>query len=94
MKHFVKTKAGITKQSYQHEDDNEKFGEGQGETSSPPNWLFQSSTLLNALHALLMGIQLVSACRNFFAKRVAEAYVDNTDNMYVNQEDQVNAIPT
>eukprot|EP00957_Ditylum_brightwellii_P183519 13979253-Ditylum_brightwellii.AAC.1 len=34
MKHFVKTNTGITKDFYKHKPTNEKFGEGQGKTSS------------------------------------------------------------
>eukprot|EP00957_Ditylum_brightwellii_P062405 4735732-Ditylum_brightwellii.AAC.1 len=60
MNHFIKTKAAVTKQSYQHEDDNKKFGVGQGKPSSLLNWLSQR----------------------------AEAYIDDTDNMDMNQEDQ------
>eukprot|EP00957_Ditylum_brightwellii_P192547 14660061-Ditylum_brightwellii.AAC.1 len=60
MQHHVKTKAGVTTDYYTHEANNKKFGEGQGKTSSPSNWLFQSLTLLNALHLLCKGIFLFS----------------------------------
>eukprot|EP00957_Ditylum_brightwellii_P068446 5196543-Ditylum_brightwellii.AAC.1 len=72
MKHFVKTNAGITKDFYKHKPSDEKFGEGQGKTSSLSNWLFQSSTLLNALHYLCTGICLFSVCQKYVEKRVAE----------------------
>eukprot|EP00957_Ditylum_brightwellii_P027042 2045215-Ditylum_brightwellii.AAC.1 len=37
-----------------------KAGEGQGKTSSPPNWLFQSSTLLKSLEDQCFGLYLTS----------------------------------
>eukprot|EP00957_Ditylum_brightwellii_P187694 14292399-Ditylum_brightwellii.AAC.1 len=46
MRHYVKTKASITKDHYRHKPGNEIYGEGQGKISPPSNWLFQISTLL------------------------------------------------
>eukprot|EP00957_Ditylum_brightwellii_P103510 7886698-Ditylum_brightwellii.AAC.2 len=83
MKHHAKTKAGVTKEFYKHEDHHEKFGKGQGKTSSPANWLFQSSMLLSALHHLCIGIHLFSVCHKCVAKQVAEAYVDDMGCAYV-----------
>eukprot|EP00957_Ditylum_brightwellii_P116054 8853463-Ditylum_brightwellii.AAC.1 len=94
MKHHVKTQAGVTTEFYKHEVNKEKFGEGQGKTSSPSNWLFQSLTLLTTLHGLCKGIFLFSVCKRFVEKRVAEAYVDDADCSYVDQKDQVNETPT
>eukprot|EP00957_Ditylum_brightwellii_P010464 792000-Ditylum_brightwellii.AAC.1 len=94
MKYHVKTKAGVTKEFYKHELNDEKFGKGQGKTSSPSNWLFQSSTLLTALHYLCVGIHMFSMCRKYVEKRVAETYVDDADCMYVDQRDQANESPT
>eukprot|EP00957_Ditylum_brightwellii_P141487 10778624-Ditylum_brightwellii.AAC.1 len=90
MKHYVKTNTGITKEFYKHEPTNKKFGKGQGKTSSLSNWLFQSSTLLNALHYLCVGIYLFGVCQKFVEKRVAEAYVDDADCTYVDQSNQEN----
>eukprot|EP00957_Ditylum_brightwellii_P042872 3245283-Ditylum_brightwellii.AAC.1 len=72
MKHHVKTKAGVTMEYYTHKANNKKFGEGQGKTSPPSNWLFQSLTLLNALHLLCKGIFLFSVCKKFVERRVDE----------------------
>eukprot|EP00957_Ditylum_brightwellii_P129259 9860246-Ditylum_brightwellii.AAC.1 len=85
MKHFVKKNAGITEEFYKHEPTNKKFGQGQGETSSPFNWFFQSSTLFNALNYLCAGIHLFSVCWKFVEKHVAEAYVNDADCTYVDQ---------
>eukprot|EP00957_Ditylum_brightwellii_P026314 1990300-Ditylum_brightwellii.AAC.1 len=52
MSHFVITSEGILAESYKHTDVFAKYREGQGKASSPSNWLFQSSTILNALHVL------------------------------------------
>eukprot|EP00957_Ditylum_brightwellii_P170630 12988119-Ditylum_brightwellii.AAC.1 len=41
MKHYGQTSAGESTEYYQHTEDFMKAGEGQGKTSSPPNWLFQ-----------------------------------------------------
>eukprot|EP00957_Ditylum_brightwellii_P029567 2234119-Ditylum_brightwellii.AAC.1 len=49
MKHYVQTNAGESTNFYQYSEAYMKGGEGQGKTSSPPNWLFQSSTLLKSL---------------------------------------------
>jgi hypothetical protein len=62
MKHHVKTTAGVSTAHYRHEPGCKKYGEGQGKTSSPANWLFQISTLLGALHKLVLGINMVSVC--------------------------------
>eukprot|EP00957_Ditylum_brightwellii_P004877 371533-Ditylum_brightwellii.AAC.1 len=94
MQHHVKTKIGVTTDFYMHKANKEKFGEGQGKTSSPSKWLFQSSTLLNALHLLCRGIFLFSVCKQFVERRVAEAYVDDADCTYVDQRDQENETPT
>eukprot|EP00957_Ditylum_brightwellii_P177594 13527512-Ditylum_brightwellii.AAC.1 len=94
MKHFVKTNSGIKKYFNKYEPTDKKLGEGQGKTSSLSNWLFQSSTLLNTLHYLCVGIHLFSVCRKFVGKRVAEAYVDDADCTYVDQSDQENETPT
>eukprot|EP00957_Ditylum_brightwellii_P140019 10669071-Ditylum_brightwellii.AAC.1 len=49
MRHHVRTSAGESVESYQHTEDYMKAGKGQGKTSSPLSWLFQSSTLLKSL---------------------------------------------
>eukprot|EP00957_Ditylum_brightwellii_P025290 1913760-Ditylum_brightwellii.AAC.1 len=71
MKHHVKTTASITEEFYQHSSQTPKFGEGQGKASSPPNWLFLSSTLVAALHALCSGISLTSICNKYKIERTA-----------------------
>eukprot|EP00957_Ditylum_brightwellii_P151122 11507064-Ditylum_brightwellii.AAC.1 len=53
MEYYVKTSEGILAECYKHSETFAKYGEGQGKASSPSNWLFQSSTILNALHALV-----------------------------------------
>eukprot|EP00957_Ditylum_brightwellii_P035127 2663743-Ditylum_brightwellii.AAC.1 len=58
MSHFVKTSESISAESYKHTDAFARYGEGQDKASSPSNWLFQSSTILNILHALVSGIFL------------------------------------
>eukprot|EP00957_Ditylum_brightwellii_P106030 8087923-Ditylum_brightwellii.AAC.2 len=90
MCHHVKTKAGVSKEHYRHELGNEKYGEGQGKTSSPSNWTFQISTMLSALHKLVLGINMFSVCKQYVEKRVAESYVDDTDCTYLDQQDQEN----
>eukprot|EP00957_Ditylum_brightwellii_P180036 13714826-Ditylum_brightwellii.AAC.1 len=50
--HYVKTSEGVSNDNYKHTLEYRKFGEGQGKASSPSNLLFQSSMILNALHAL------------------------------------------
>eukprot|EP00957_Ditylum_brightwellii_P031427 2382927-Ditylum_brightwellii.AAC.1 len=88
MHHHIKTKAGITKDHYKHEPGSKIYGEGQGKTSSPSNWLFQISTLLGTLHKMVIGIQRLSVCKKNIEKRVAEAFVDDTNCTYVDQDDQ------
>eukprot|EP00957_Ditylum_brightwellii_P134186 10230428-Ditylum_brightwellii.AAC.2 len=72
MKHYVCTNAGESTEFYQHLEDYMKGGEGQGKTSSPPNWLFQSSTLLKSLEEQCDGLHLTSVDRKFESKQVAE----------------------
>eukprot|EP00957_Ditylum_brightwellii_P061033 4633187-Ditylum_brightwellii.AAC.1 len=88
MTHYVKTSEGVSNDHYKHTSEYGKFGEGQSKASSPSNWLFQSSTILNALHALVSGIFLFSICRKFTAKRTAEVYVDDADCTYIDQTKQ------
>jgi hypothetical protein len=88
MKHYVQTATGTTNEFYRHSAESPKYGEGQGKTSSPSNWLFQSSTILLALHALVTGVLLTSICNRFKSQRVAESYVDDTDCMYCDQSAQ------
>eukprot|EP00957_Ditylum_brightwellii_P083526 6349353-Ditylum_brightwellii.AAC.1 len=63
MCHRVKTTAGVSREHYRHEPGNEKYEEGQGKTSSPSNWPFQISTMLGALHWLVLGINMFSVCK-------------------------------
>eukprot|EP00957_Ditylum_brightwellii_P052074 3949801-Ditylum_brightwellii.AAC.1 len=79
---------GVSNDHYKHTLEYGKFGEGQGKASSPSNWLFQLSTILNALHALISGIFLFSICQNFTTKRTAEAYMDDADCAYIDQTKQ------
>eukprot|EP00957_Ditylum_brightwellii_P075445 5734022-Ditylum_brightwellii.AAC.1 len=60
MKHYVRTGAGESMEYYQHTEEHMKAGEGQGKTSSPSNWLFQSSTLLKSLEEQCTGLCLTS----------------------------------
>eukprot|EP00957_Ditylum_brightwellii_P040314 3050588-Ditylum_brightwellii.AAC.1 len=85
-KHHIKTTKGVTKEHYQSTTDCSLFDEGQGKGLSPLNWLFTVSTLLAALHQLCSGVKLFSVCRRKIAMRVADAYVDDTGNTYVNEE--------
>eukprot|EP00957_Ditylum_brightwellii_P160690 12233657-Ditylum_brightwellii.AAC.1 len=88
-KHHIKTTAGVTDTFYQSMPDCPSFGEGQSKGSSPSNWLFTVSTLLAALHQLYTGIKLFSVFQNKKAERVADAYVDDTGNTYVDKEKQM-----
>eukprot|EP00957_Ditylum_brightwellii_P130393 9947122-Ditylum_brightwellii.AAC.1 len=56
MKHYVWTGSGESTEYYTHTEDYMKAGEGQGKTLSPPNWLFQSSTLLKSLEEQCTGL--------------------------------------
>eukprot|EP00957_Ditylum_brightwellii_P083732 6364078-Ditylum_brightwellii.AAC.1 len=53
---------------YQHSEVYMKGGERQGKTSSPPIWLFQSSTLLNSLEEQYDGLYLTSVDGNYESK--------------------------
>eukprot|EP00957_Ditylum_brightwellii_P003214 244903-Ditylum_brightwellii.AAC.1 len=64
MTHCIKTSKGVSNDHYKHTSEYRKFGEGQGKASSLSNWMFQSSTILNALHALVSGIFLISIVGN------------------------------
>eukprot|EP00957_Ditylum_brightwellii_P110447 8423291-Ditylum_brightwellii.AAC.1 len=60
MKHYVQTIACESTEFYQYSEEYTKGGERQGKTSSPPNWLFQSSTLLSSLEEQCNGLYLTS----------------------------------
>eukprot|EP00957_Ditylum_brightwellii_P175432 13355091-Ditylum_brightwellii.AAC.1 len=79
MQHHVRTNAGKSVEIYQHSKAYMKGREGQGKTSSPPNWLFTSSTLLNSLEEQCTGLYLPSVDGNYVSDCVAEGFVDDTD---------------
>eukprot|EP00957_Ditylum_brightwellii_P200849 15310055-Ditylum_brightwellii.AAC.1 len=71
--------AGVTDTFYQSTPDCPSFG--------------KVSTLLAALHNLCTGVKLFSICQNKEAERVADTYVDDTGNTYVNEEKQADETP-
>eukprot|EP00957_Ditylum_brightwellii_P070200 5332981-Ditylum_brightwellii.AAC.2 len=46
-----------------------------------------------ALHSICTGVQMFSVCRSKKAERIADAYVDDTGNTYVNEETQKDETP-
>eukprot|EP00957_Ditylum_brightwellii_P097145 7398290-Ditylum_brightwellii.AAC.1 len=86
--------AGVSREHYRHEPGNKKYGEGQGKTSSPSNWLFQTSTMLGTLNWLVLGINMFNVCKQYVENCVAESFVDDTDCTYLDQQDQQNETPT
>eukprot|EP00957_Ditylum_brightwellii_P050690 3842920-Ditylum_brightwellii.AAC.1 len=70
-----------------------KGGEGQGKTLSPPNWLFQSSTLLNSLEEQCEELYLTSIDDNYKSKRVVKGYVDDCDAVTADQQRQAEDTP-
>eukprot|EP00957_Ditylum_brightwellii_P208622 15358271-Ditylum_brightwellii.AAC.1 len=79
MRHHVKSTAGVSSEYYRHKHGNEKHREGQGKTFSPSNWLFQMSTMLGALHHLVLGINMFSVCKQYVEDCVAESFNDDAD---------------
>eukprot|EP00957_Ditylum_brightwellii_P055499 4205587-Ditylum_brightwellii.AAC.1 len=65
-----------------------KGSKGQGKTSSPPNWLFQSSTLLKSLEDQCGGLYITSVDGKYESSRVAEGYVDDCDAVTADQRTQ------
>eukprot|EP00957_Ditylum_brightwellii_P200029 15248855-Ditylum_brightwellii.AAC.2 len=88
MKYFVKTNAGESKKFYQHTEEYMKGEEGQCKISFPPNWLFQSSTLLTSLREQCTGLYLISVDKKFISKQEAKKYVDDTDTVTADQRTQ------
>eukprot|EP00957_Ditylum_brightwellii_P132857 10131383-Ditylum_brightwellii.AAC.1 len=93
MKHHVRTNAGESSKYYQHLESYMKGGEGQGKTSSPPNWLFQSLTLLKSLEEQCTGLYLTSIEQKYTSKRVAEGYVDDCNAGMADQRTQQTDTP-
>eukprot|EP00957_Ditylum_brightwellii_P078753 5987556-Ditylum_brightwellii.AAC.1 len=60
MKYYVCTNTGESSDFYQHTKEYMKGSKGQGKSSSPPNWLFQSSTLLKSLEDQCDGLYMTS----------------------------------
>eukprot|EP00957_Ditylum_brightwellii_P009885 746029-Ditylum_brightwellii.AAC.1 len=86
--------AGVSSEYYRHKPGSKKYRDGQGKTSSLSNCLFQISTMLGALHCLVLGINMFSVCKQYVEDCVAESFVDNTDCTYLDQQDQKNETPT
>eukprot|EP00957_Ditylum_brightwellii_P035052 2657244-Ditylum_brightwellii.AAC.1 len=93
MKHHVRTNAGKSAEFYQHGKAYMKGEEGQGKTSSTPNWLFTSSTLLNALEEQCTGLYLPSVDGKYVSVCIAEGFVDDTDAGTANQRTQTTDTP-
>eukprot|EP00957_Ditylum_brightwellii_P082286 6256972-Ditylum_brightwellii.AAC.1 len=93
MEHFVRTNAGESTEYYQHTEEYMKDGEGQGKTSSPPNWLFQSSTLLNSSDEQCACLYLTSVDKNYVSEHVAEGYVDDCNAATADQRAQETDTP-
>eukprot|EP00957_Ditylum_brightwellii_P030229 2288515-Ditylum_brightwellii.AAC.1 len=85
MKHHVQTNTGESTKCYQHSEEYMKGGEGQGKISSPPNWLFQSSMLLNSLEKQCTSLYLTSVDKKYVSECVAEGYVDDTNAVTADQ---------
>eukprot|EP00957_Ditylum_brightwellii_P083182 6324892-Ditylum_brightwellii.AAC.1 len=93
MKHYVRTSAGKSSEYYQHSENYMKGGQGQGKTSSPPNWLFQSLTLLKSLEEQCTGLYLTSIDKQYVSQQVAEGYVDDCDAGMADQRTQQTKTP-
>eukprot|EP00957_Ditylum_brightwellii_P054664 4142029-Ditylum_brightwellii.AAC.1 len=94
MKLFIQTNAGELSEHYQHSKEYIKGGEGQRKASSPPNWFFQSSILLNSLKEQCEGLYLTSVDKKYVSDWVAEGYVDNMDATTTDQCTQAMDTPT
>eukprot|EP00957_Ditylum_brightwellii_P044685 3387989-Ditylum_brightwellii.AAC.1 len=70
-----------------------KGSKGQGKTSSPPNWLFQSSTLLKSLEEQCTSLHITSVDKKYVTKQIAEGYTDNCDVGTVDQQTQQSDTP-
>eukprot|EP00957_Ditylum_brightwellii_P064782 4915810-Ditylum_brightwellii.AAC.1 len=93
MKHFVCTSAGESTEYYQHSQTHMKGGEGQGKTSSPPNWLFQSSTLLKLLEEQCTSLYITSVDKKYETEQGAEGYADNCDAGTADQQTEQSDTP-
>eukprot|EP00957_Ditylum_brightwellii_P096069 7319474-Ditylum_brightwellii.AAC.1 len=87
MKRYVQTNTGKSTNFYQHSEAYMKGWEGQGKTSSPPNWLFQSSMLLKSLEEQCKGLYLTNVDGKYESKR-AEGYVDDCNAVTADQKTQ------
>eukprot|EP00957_Ditylum_brightwellii_P161752 12315482-Ditylum_brightwellii.AAC.1 len=90
MQCHIKITNVISKDSYGHSEECGNWGEGQGKVSLPSNWQFQSSTLLATLTELCVGaaLYLLSTCKKFVASRIGEVYVDDANNVAIDQHTQ------
>eukprot|EP00957_Ditylum_brightwellii_P136729 10426576-Ditylum_brightwellii.AAC.1 len=93
MKHYFCTNTGESSDFYQHTEEYMKGNEGQGKSSSPPNWLFQSSTLLKLLEDQCDGLYMTSVYGKYESSCVAEGHVDDCDAVTVDQQTQDHDTP-
>eukprot|EP00957_Ditylum_brightwellii_P068425 5195148-Ditylum_brightwellii.AAC.1 len=93
MKHHVRTNVGESVEFYQHSEVYMKGGKGQGKISSPPNWLFQSSTLFNSLEVQCEALYLTSVDGKYVSKWMVEDYVDDCNAAIANQRTQAVETP-
>eukprot|EP00957_Ditylum_brightwellii_P024595 1857760-Ditylum_brightwellii.AAC.1 len=93
MKHFVRTSTGESTKYYQHSEAYIKGSRGQGKTYSPPNWLFQSSTLLKLLEERCTGLYITSVDKKYVTEQFAEGYVDDYDAGTADQQTQQSDTP-
>jgi hypothetical protein len=79
MRYRIKTKIGISKRYYQHSEEIEIYGTGQGSTGSPCFWLLISIILFNIMLMIAHGLFFTDPQKVETLKRTMEAFVDDTD---------------
>jgi hypothetical protein len=79
MRYKIKTKIGISKRHYEHSEETEVYGTGQGSTGSPCFWLLISIILFNIMMMIAHGSFFNDPQKVETLKRTMEGFVDDTD---------------
>jgi hypothetical protein len=78
-RYHLKTKLGVSEESYSHSDNTPVYGNGQGAGDSPSQWCQQSAMLFNLYSNVNAGVTISDRWGNAQVKVTMAAFADDTN---------------